>query len=153
MLDGQLRGRAQRGAVAGLVGGAAFAATMAIDQRVSGCRADDYRLLADFGPLARWWPVAGRVIHATNSAAVGAAYSIAVDRLYGPGWLRGVTFAMIENTVLWPAMIVFDRVHPAITSGRLPRYNQPVPALLEVIRHVAFGAALGVMYDRLPWRG
>lgn len=135
--------------MAGLAGGLAFAVTMAVDQRLSGCRADDYRLLADFGPFARWWPVTGRVVHGLNSAAVGAAYAVAEDRLRGPGWVRGLTFAMIENTVLWPAIVVFDRVHPAIRSGRLPRYNQPLPALLEVGRHIAFGVVLGAVYERV----
>lgn len=140
------RTRAANGAIAGLAGGTAFAAIMAVDQRLSGCPANDYRMLADFGPLARWWPITGRVAHGMNSIAAGVAYSIAEPRLRGPGWLRGLTFAMAENAILWPVVVLFDRYHPAVTSGALPRYNQPTPALLEVVRHVVFGLVLGVVF-------
>ncbi len=140
--------RLRRGAVAGLVGGAAFSAVMAVDQKITACPADDYQLLAGFGPFARWWPVVGRIAHAANSIVVGATYALVEDRLRGPGWLRGLAFAMAENALLWPVLIVLDRVHPAIRSGALPRYNQPVPAALEVGRHVAFGVVLGAVFER-----
>lgn len=147
------RSRLRRGAVAGLAGGAAFSMVMSIDQRLSGCPADDYRLLADFGPFERSWPVIGRLVHAVNSVAVGITFSAIEDRLRGPGWLRGLAFAMAENAILWPVIILIDRVHPAVRSGALPRYNQPAPAALELVRHAAYGVALGTVYERLESDG
>lgn len=144
--------RLRRGAVAGLAGGAAFSLVMSIDQRLSGCPADDYRMLADFGPFARWWPVVGRLVHAVNSVAVGVTYSAIEHRLRGPGWLRGLTFAMAENAILWPVILLIDKVHPAVRSGALPRYNQPIPAALEIVRHIAYGVVLGAVYGRLSPR-
>ncbi|HMM43810.1 MAG TPA: hypothetical protein PKA95_18095 [Thermomicrobiales bacterium] len=146
------RSRLRRGVVAGLAGGAAFALVMSIDQRLSDCPADDYRMLADFGPFARWWPLIGRLVHAANSVAVGITYGAIEDRLRGPGWLRGLAFAMAENAILWPIIILIDRVHPAVKSGAAPRYNQPAPAALEVVRHAAYGIVLGTVYERLRSR-
>jgi hypothetical protein len=141
--------RAVKGAVAGLAGGIAFAAVMKADIALSGRRVDDFQLLAGFGPTRDHWPVAGAVVHATNSIALGGLYSLVSDQLPGTGWQRGLTFAMVENTLLWPVLLVLDRVHPAIQSGELPAYNRPWPFLVENLRHAAYGLVLGVLFERL----
>ena len=150
------RSRLRRGVVAGLAGGAGFALGVSLHPRVGDCPAGDLRklprMLADFGPFARWWPLIGRLVHAANSVAVGITYGAIEDRLRGPGWLRGLAFAMAENAILWPIIILIDRVHPAVKSGAAPRYNQPAPAALEVVRHAAYGIVLGTVYERLRSR-
>ena len=70
-------------------------------------------------------------------------------RLPGPPWLRGVLFTMIENALLWGAIPLFDRFHPSIRAGQLPKMNRPIPFLQQVLRHIAYGAALGIVYE---WR-
>lgn len=140
------------GALAGLAGGAAFAAVMKLDIKLSGEPVDDFQLLAGFGPTKDSWHIAGPAIHAVNSVAVGSVYSVVNEHLPGPGWARGLTFAMIENTLLWPIIIVLDRVHPAIRSGDLPTFNRPWPFVAENIRHAAFGIVLGAVYERLAKR-
>jgi hypothetical protein len=140
------------GIVSGLAGGAAFAAVMKLDIALSGEPVDDFRLLAAFGPLRGKWRIVGPAIHAANSASLGALFALTSDRLRGPGWRRGLTFALIENTVLWPVIIVLDRVHPAIRSGDLPPYNRLWPFIAENVRHAAFGIALGAVYERLERR-
>jgi len=143
------RNRAIAGMLAGLAGGTAFAAVMKLDIALSGKRVDDFQLLAGFGPLRHNWQVAGAIIHAINSASLGTLYALASDRLPGPGWRRGLTFALVENTLLWPIIMLLDRVHPAIKAGELPTYNRPWPFLAENLRHAAFGVVLGTLYERL----
>ena len=135
--------------LAGLAGGAAFAAVMHADMAVSGRRVDDFQLLAGFGPTRDRWRVVGPVIHAVNSVTLGALYAVVSDHLPGSGWRTGLGFALVENTLLWPILIVLDRVHPAIKAGELPVYNRPWPFLVENLRHAAFGIVLGSVYERL----
>ena len=135
--------------LAGLAGGAAFAVVMKLDIALSGERTDDFQLLAGFGPMRDRWRVTGPIVHAINSVSLGCVYALVSERFPGPGWLRGLTFAMIENTVLWPIIIALDRVHPAIRSGELPTFNRPWPFVAENLRHAAYGLALGTIYARL----
>jgi hypothetical protein len=141
--------RVVKGAGAGLAAGVAFAAVMKADMALSGRRVDDFQLLAGFGPTRDHWPVAGAIVHGVNSVALGSIYSLISDRLPGAGWQRGLTFAMVENTLLWPVLLVLDRVHPAIQSGELPTYNRPWPFLVENLRHAAYGLVLGALFERL----
>jgi hypothetical protein len=140
------------GALAGLAGGAAFAAVMKFDMAISGNPVNDFKLLGGFGPAREHWQVTGPLVHGVNSAALGVAYASVADRMTGPGWLRGLVFALAENTLLWPIMIVLDRVHPAIHSGELPKFNRPWPFVAENLRHAAYGFVLGALYERLGQR-
>ncbi|MEX1157887.1 MAG: hypothetical protein WEC79_03025 [Thermomicrobiales bacterium] len=145
------RERAIAGGLAGLAGGAAFAAFMKIDIAISGDAVDDFKLLGGFGPMRAHWRVIGPLIHAFNSASLGVAYGHVDVWRPSPGWLRGLVFALTENALLWPIIIVLDRVHPAIRSGTLPTFNRPWPFVAENLRHAAYGIVLGAMYERL-WR-
>lgn len=142
-------GRVLKGAISGLAGGVAFAAVMKADMALSGRRVDDFQLLAGFGPTRDHWPVAGAIVHAGNSVALGGLYAVVSDRLPGKGWQRGLTFAMVENSLLWPLLIILDRVHPAIQSGELPVYNRPWPFFVESVRHAAYGLVLGSLFEQL----
>jgi hypothetical protein len=140
------------GMLAGLAGGAAFAAVMELDMALSRRRVDDFQLLAGFGPTRDKWRIVGPLIHATNSVSLGGLYGVVAQLIPGTGWRKGLTFALAENTLLWPIIIVLDRVHPAIRSGELPVYNRPWPFLVENLRHAAFGIVLGTVYERLTQR-
>ncbi len=66
--------------------------------------------------------VAGLPIHLFNSVGPAATYAaVGRDRLPGPSWLRGVIFATIENTVLYP-IAALEELHPGIEPGG----NRPV---------------------------
>lgn len=143
------RGRIAAGMLAGLAGGVAFAGVMKLDIALSGDRVDDFQLLANFGPLRDIWRVTGPTIHALNSVSLGVVYSLVSHRLPGPGWLRGLTFAMVENTVLWPVIIVLDHIHPAIKAGELPTFNRRWPFVAENLRHAAYGLILGTVFEWL----
>ncbi len=151
-MDRLNRRRIIAGMLAGLAGGAAFAAVMKLDMALSGRRVDDFRLLADFGPTRNRWNVVGPIVHAVNSVTLGGVYAVVADRIPGSGWQKGLTFALMENTLLWPIIVFLDRVHPAIRSGELPLYNRPWPFLVENLRHAAYGIMLGTVYGRLQQR-
>lgn len=139
---------AGHGAIAGLAGALAYLVAMGIDIAITRTRTNDLRLLAGLVPRGgRYWPVLGSLIHFVNGAALGVVYARVEQRVPGRGWLRGLVFAMIENVLLWPAMMFLDRVHPDIKNGSLPVYNRPVPFLQEVLRHAAYGAVLGAVFQ------
>jgi hypothetical protein len=140
----------QAATIAGAFASAAYLAEMAVDLSLIDCPTNDLLLLG--GPFSRdrrVWPVLGTALHFFNGVALAQVYGVAGRRLPGPHWLRGVMFTMIENTLLWAAIPLFDRYHPSIRAGDLPKMNRPVPFLQQVLRHIAYGAVLGIVYQ---WR-
>ncbi|MCX2728502.1 hypothetical protein OO015_13510 [Thermomicrobium sp. 4228-Ro] len=138
-----------RHALAGIVGALAFLVAMAVDLALLRRRTNDLRLLAGLLPVGhRYWPLLGTIMHLVNGAALGVLYGRLRHRLPRPGWLAGTVFALGENLVLWPLIVVLDRIHPDVRAGRLERFNQPVPFLQEVWRHLAYGITLGLLVDR-----
>ena len=134
-----------RGAVAGVVAAAAWAASEPVLKRIFGTQYSDVRLLGRFATRGRAWPVAGLAIHLANGAAFGAAFEKA-----GLGGVRaGVAAAQVENLVLWPGMAVMDRIHPDRRDGTWPRLltNRRIAAQ-EVAGHALFGAVLGSLTRR-----
>ncbi|MGC4106127.1 MAG: hypothetical protein QM753_07195 [Thermomicrobiales bacterium] len=137
------------GPLAGLAGGAAYLAVMRADLAVLGNNTDDLILLG--GIFSRDPLTARRIgllIHAGNSMAVGMVYAIVAARLSGPGWMRGVAFATAENVALYPIMRLID-AHPAIREGRLDAYWMWTAFGQAVVRHIAFGAVMGGVFERL----
>ncbi|MDQ3066133.1 MAG: hypothetical protein M3R12_03120 [Actinomycetota bacterium] len=133
-----------RGAVAGVVAAATWVAAEPLARRVFGTTYTDVRLLGAPVSRRRWRP-AGTAIHLANGAVAGVAF----ERLRLRGWKAGVVAAQIENAVLWPGMVVVDRLHPDRRSGAWP------PLLLnprvfgqEVVMHALFGAILGALLRR-----
>ncbi len=137
-------------ALAGLAAGAAFVAVLEADLRLTGRNVDDLVFLGR--PLVRDPRLArraGLAIHAANSVALAALYArLAHGRLAGPPWWRGVLFANVENGLLYP-LTVFDRLHPAVQDGQLDRYWSWPAFVQSVPRHVAYGAVVGALYERL----
>lgn len=138
------------GLVAGIFGALAFLAAMALDLALTRRKTNDLRLLAGLLPGgAPHWPWLGLLMHCVNGAALGVLYGRLRTRLPHPGWKGGLLFAVTENFILWPVLLVLDRIHPEVRAGRLEPFNRPVPFLQEVWRHVAYGVTLGWVYDRL----
>lgn len=134
-----------RGAVAGMVAAAAWAAAEPLLQRVFRTPYSDVRLLGRALTPGRAWPAMGTAIHVAN----GAAFGLAWERLGRDGWKRGIVAAELENVVLWgPGMAIVDRYHPDRRSGALPPLlgNRRVFGY-EVVTHALFGAVLGVLAD------
>jgi hypothetical protein len=84
--------------------------------------------------------VAGPVLH----VAAGAAFGHVFERLGGHGARQGIAAALAENTVLWPGMLVLDRVHPRRRDGTWPPlFASPRVFLQASAGHALFGAVLG----------
>jgi hypothetical protein len=135
--------------VAGLVAGAAFALVLEADLRLTGNKADDFVILGrPFVKQRQNARALGAVIHAGNSIALAALYARVQNRLPGPPWLKGVLFANIENTLLYP-ITVFEDLHPAIQDGQVDRYFTWPSFWQSVPRHIAYGAVLGALIGRV----
>jgi hypothetical protein len=135
----------------------AYLAAQALDLRLFPTRTDD---LAIHGRLlsadARWWRVSGAVLHCAFGAVVGAVYAGWPRRRLTavvPPWAAGVVFLQAENTALYPLLLVLQRWHPAWRDGTLESYFRPIPYAQQVFRHLAFGAALGVLLGKGPGMG
>lgn len=143
-----------RGIIAGLAGALAFLLAMTLDLFLTRRRTNDLRLLAGMLPGgAPHWPVLGTAMHFFNGAALGALYALLHERLPGSPAVRGIIFALLENALLWPVLLLLDRIHPEIRAGRLEPFNRPIPFLQEVWRHVAYGLTLGRVHFWLSERG
>jgi hypothetical protein len=140
-------------AIAGLLAGAAFAAVLAADLRLTGRNVDDLVILGR--PFTRH-PIRARriglVVHALNSVALAEIYSRIEHRLPGPPWCRGLLFANLENLLLYP-ITIFEEWHPAVREGSVDRYRNWPAFWQSIPRHVAYGMVLGAAYDQLSKRG
>jgi hypothetical protein len=132
----------RRGALAGIVAAAAWAAAEPTLGRMFSTRYSDVRLLGRVVTRGRAWPVAGLAAHAVNGAVFGALSVRVGLRGVGPA----VAAAQVENLALWPGMAVVDRFHPDRRSGFWPPLlrNRRVFAY-EVATHALFGLVLGLL--------
>jgi len=129
-----------RGARAGMLAAAAWAAAEPVLGDVFRTPYSDVRLLGRMATRGRLWPAAGLALHLANGAAFGAAF----ERLGLRGSRAAVVAAEAENLALWPLMVVVDRVHPDRRSGRWPRLaTSPRVAGYEIVAHAIFGLVLG----------
>jgi hypothetical protein len=139
--------------LAGLAAGAAYLATMEIDNRLSGRKLDDVLLLGrPFVEDKERARLLGLTLHGINSVTLAGLYAaVGRYRLPGPPWVRGAIFATVENSVLYP-VAYFDEAHPARKAGEIDRYWSVSAYLWSMPRHVAYGAVLGALYDKLKRR-
>jgi hypothetical protein len=136
-------------AISGLAAGAAFVAVLETDLRLTGRHVDDLMVLGrPFAEEPAKARALGGVIHAVNSLALASLYALLERRMPGPAWLKGVIFANVENMILYP-ITLFEDIHPAIRTGQVDRYFTWPAFWQSVPRHIAFGAVLGLLYDRL----
>jgi hypothetical protein len=136
-------------AVSGLAAGAAFVAVLEADLRLTGRNVDDLMILGRpfFAEPTKARAIGG-AIHALNSLALAGLYAMLERRIPGPAWLKGVVFANVENAILYP-VTRFEDIHPAICTGQVDRYYNWPAFWQSVPRHTAFGAVLGMLYDRM----
>lgn len=140
--------RTARGAAAGAIAAALWAAQQPADQRVFGVRYDDTELLGKLVTRGPAWRPVGLAMHLANGAAFGAGYAVLRDRIPLPAAARGPFVAMVENVGSWPAVAASDRVHPA--RDELPKLWRTPGAFAQATwRHLLFGVALGEIERRL----
>ncbi len=139
----------RRAVVAGLAGSAAYLAEQYVDLKLVPFPGDDLKLLGMISTRrAPLWQVAGLATHVANGTALAVVYAaVARNRLPGSPLVRGLLLGQLENAALWPAVpLVIDRYHPAVREGRLPPLNTRAYALQAILRHIAYGAAVGWIY-------
>ena len=140
--------RSVRGAAAGAIGAAVWAAQEPLDKRVFDVDYSDVELLGKAVTRGEEWPAIGLAMHLANGAAFGAAYALAKPFLVGPPVARAVTAAMAEHFGTWPLIGVAERIHPA--RRELPRLSGNRRALAQATwRHVLFAVVVGMLEERL----
>lgn len=140
--------RTAKGALAGAVAAAAWAAQQPLDKRVFDSDYDDVELLGKLVTSGSGWYPAGLALHLQNGALFGATYAALAPLVPVPAVARGVAAAMAENFGLWPLGRVSDRYHPA--RRELPRLTGNRRALAQATwRHLLFGVLLGELERRL----
>jgi hypothetical protein len=139
--------------ISGLAAGAAFVAVLEADLRLTGRNVDDLMVLGrPFAEEPTKARAIGGAIHAVNSLALAGLYAMLERRLPGPAWSKGIIFATVENVILYP-ITLFEDIHPAIRTGQVDRYFTWPAFWQSVPRHIAYGAVLGVLYERLRAAG
>lgn len=129
-----------RAAAAGAAGAAAWVVAEPAIRRAVGSPHRELRLVGALVAPERLWLPVGLAVHLAN----GAAFGIVFDRLGGRGIRAAVIAAQVENALLWPAMVLVDRLHPDVRSGRWPQLaRNPRVAAHEVAGHLVFGLVLG----------
>nr|BBH93262.1 hypothetical protein KTA_14610 [Thermogemmatispora argillosa] len=143
--------RPGKAALAGLGATAVYSLVMALDQRLSGNHFSDVRFIEGLlGPGAR--PRRGRRLlawglHLLNGVLLGEIYAALVrPRLPGPTWLKGLLFGEGFLAAVWWLTPLADRFHPLIRRGELPRLASWPSFGQNVLRHLAFGLALALLY-------
>lgn len=140
-----------RAAAAGVIATLAYSLVMGSDKYVTGNHFHDVKfiqgLLGDQDASSRRVGVLAWGLHFLNGALLGEAYAALGKRLLpGPGWLRGAIFGESFVLAVWPLTPLIDRSHPMIKDGRLPRLANWTSFWQNLLRHLAFGLTLGLLY-------
>ncbi len=139
-----------RASIAGVAAGSSYLASAWLDSKLSSPPFNDLKLVGQmFTTKSPSWQVQGVAGHYGFSAALSLTYAAWFHRrLPGPRWLRGVIFLQLENATLYALALAvgFDRFHTGIKSGQLPPLGNMKTFKGQVVRHVAFGLALGAIY-------
>jgi xanthosine utilization system XapX-like protein len=134
--------RSLRGAVAGSVAAAVWAAQQPLDKRLFESDYDDVELLGKLVTRGREWPIAGLVLHVGNGALFGAVYSQLRPFVPAPPVAAGLVAGLAEHVALWPLVRLVDEFHPA--KRDLPKLSRNRRAFAQAAwRHALFGAVLG----------
>jgi hypothetical protein len=125
--------------LAGAVAAGVWAAAESALGRIFRTSYSDVKLL---GGVTGTSPPAALALHLANGAVFGAVF----ERLGWRGPLRGALAAQAENLLLWPGMVVAQRVHPACRSGEWPPlFTNARVFAYEATVHGLFGAVLGLL--------
>lgn len=143
--------RPGQAAAAGIVATLAYSLAMESDKYLTGNHFHDVKfiqgLLGDKSASSRRIGGLAWGLHFLNGVLLGEAYALLGKRLLsGPGWLRGAIFGEAFILSVWPLTPLIDRSHPMIKSGRLPRLANWTSFWQNLLRHLVFGLALGLLY-------
>jgi len=137
-----------RGALAGAIAAAAWAAQSPLDRQLFGVEYDDPELLGKSVTRGPAWRPVGMAMHVSNGAVFGAVYANVAPRLPLPSWARGPFAALVENFATWPLKAASDRLHPA-RKELPPLFANPRALAQATWRHLLFGVLMGEIERRL----
>ena len=142
-------------AAAGIAATLVYSLAMKVDQYITGNRVDDVKfiqgLLGDTNAARRRTAALAWGLHFLNGALLGEVYAALGKRvLPGPAWLRGAIFGEAFILTVWPLTPLIDRSHPMVKDGRLPRLANWTSLWQNLLRHLAFGLTLGLLYRPRP---
>jgi hypothetical protein len=140
--------RSVRGAVAGGIAAAAWAAQQPLDKRVFDSGYDDTEILGKLVTRGPEWRAVGMALHIQNGALFGAIYALGQPFLPGPPVLRGLLAGMAEHLAFWPAGQLIDRYHPA-RRDLAPLWGNRRALAQATWRHALFGVVLGALEHAL----
>lgn len=130
-----------KGALKGAIAAAAWQACDPLLKRTFRTPYSDAELLGPFITRGRYEWLANLATH----SAGGATFGYLFVRLGGRGVKTGVAAALAENTLLWPGLVVFDRIHPKRRDGTWPRLvTNPRAFGSAAAGHAFFGLLLGL---------
>lgn len=134
--------RAVHGAVAGAAAAGIWLAAEPLIARLTRLDYSEVQLLGGLVADGERAELVGSAVHLVNGALFGTGFGVAA----GEGAGTGTIAALVENTVLWPAFVVIDRIHPKRKRGEWPRlWSDPRIIAHELIGHAVFGASLGTL--------
>jgi hypothetical protein len=130
------------GAVAGALAATAWYACDPLLKRVFRTPYADSEVLGPLLARGRLEPVANLATH----TAAGAAFGHAFERLGLRGVRQGLAAALLENTLLWPAVGLVEPFHPKWRDGTWPSVVRSPRAFASATAgHAFFGTALGAL--------
>jgi len=142
------RTRTLRGAVAGAVAAATWAAQQPLDKRAFGFDHDDALFLGRLVARGQAAYPLGLALHVQNGALFGAVYASVAPLLPVPPVTRGALAGLAEHLATWPLTRLSDRLHPA--RDELPQLAGDRRAFWQATwRHLLFGIVLGELERRL----
>ena len=140
-----------RAAAAGFAATVAYSIAMEGDMSLTGNRFSDVLfiegLLTGKPTSPERVPVLAWTIHLANGVMLGEVYAAVLKRfLPGPNWLKGAIFGELFIVAAWWLTPLADKHHPMIKSGELPKLANWTSFLQNIVRHLVFGLALGLLY-------
>lgn len=130
-----------RGAIVGALAAAVWNGYDPLLKRLFGTPYADSEVLGPFITTGRYEWLANLVTHMGGGAAFGWTF----EKLGGETAGQGVAATLAENTALWPAIAVIEKVHPKAKRGEWPPllFNGRAFAAATV-GHAVFGVLLGL---------
>jgi hypothetical protein len=149
-VEQQSRSRFIAAIVAGVVGTVAFNTVMYIDVAATGVRLDLTRVLGSFvvgqdGPVN----AAGNIFHFANGIGLALFYVFVFLPISKRVTKRSMWFYGIIYAVMVAVGPIFFGLFPALGAGIAGIDISPLVAPMTIVRHIAFGAALGILVGRL----
>lgn len=139
-------------ALAGLLATLAYSVAMEWDRYLIGNSFNDVRFIEGVIGGKQAQQNGGRkllawLLHLFNGVALAEIYAALVRRfLPGPGWLKGIIFGEAFISGAWLLTPLADKYHPLIKNGEMPPLATWRSFLQNLLRHLIFGLALGLLY-------